>query len=66
MRKVTRTRSPAQKRRARAASRGTPRAAHEGGLRFEGGVPARVTERDLEAYFDDSWRMLGSDKDWGD
>jgi len=64
MRKGTRRRPPAQK--TRAAGRAKPRAAFDGELRFDNGVPARVTQRDLEAYFDDSWRMLGSGKDWSD
>jgi hypothetical protein len=66
MRKVTRGRTSAQKARARAAGRGTARAAFDGALRFDNGVPARVTARDLEAYFDDAWRVLGSGKDWSD
>jgi hypothetical protein len=33
-----------------------------GSLSFDNGYPSNVSVRELEAYFDDAWRMIGSDK----
>lgn len=66
MNKATKKRVLDQKRKRSSTGRSTARAAYGGELRFDNGVPSRVSARDLETYFDDSWRMLGSDKDWND
>jgi hypothetical protein len=45
-----------------ADGRGPAKTAFGGSLGFDNGSPSNVSVRELEAYFDEAWRMVGSDR----
>jgi hypothetical protein len=69
MNKSTKNRPMDHQRRKAAALRDRPVAhgrgaakAFGGSLSFDSGSPSNVSVRELETYFDESWRMIGSDR----